>query len=454
VCVLSDEAAVNTSRTAMALLLLSASPAAAADVVDVAFPCDAAAFPGSSSPVEIDFESLWTAHPINNVYAPFGVVFSGAASLAAMPSAFGTPGLGNRVAAVGYDAGFAATVTLTFYEPQAAVAAWWIDVETGLDLDLRRFGVSVGSVSVPLAIEGLEGGAFGAVVEVDPDQYFDEVVVTASAIEDGFGIDALCFGAPGSVDNDGDGFSELEGDCDDGDASLSPGEIDGEDGVCDGVDDDCDGVVDGGDDFDGDGVPACAGDCDDTEPARYPGAVEICDGIDNDCNGRVDDARDLDGDGWDACEGDCDETDDEIFPGAPERCNGLDDDCDDDVDEGCPPGTGTGTGDDDDDAGGDDDGPDDDDDDGPGDDDDDDDSADDDDTDDDDDDDSAPTGDDDDLTGDDDDAATGPGPGPQSPPLGIRGGGCCELTEGDPGGALAFLFVAFGLRLRRPRGLA
>ncbi|GEM_PF-6018015 len=436
---------MNRSPYLSALVLsLLASPAAAATVVDTPFPCAAASFPGSGDPVEIDFETLWVAHPINNVYAPFGVVFSGAASLAAMPAAFGTPGTGLRVAAVGYDAGLSATVTLSFAEPQEVLSAWWIDVETGLELELRRDGSSVGFVTLPMAVEGLAGGAFGAVLESDLGAYFDEVVVTATSLEDGFGIDGLCFAAPGSVDNDGDGFSELDGDCDDDDAALSPGAIDGDDGVCDGVDDDCDGVADDGDDFDGDGVPACAGDCDDLEPARYPGATEICDGMDNDCNGRVDDANDIDGDGWDACEGDCDETDDLIFPGAPERCQGLDDDCDGEVDEGCPPGAGDDddAAPDDDDAGSDDDDTDPDDDDSGADDDD---AADDDDVGDDDD-------DDDDATDDDDDAA-GEGTGPGQPPFGIRGGGCCELTEGDPAGAMAFLVLGLGLRVRRPRRL-
>ncbi len=51
-----------------------------------------------------------------------------------------------------------------------------------------------------------------------------------------------------SVDEDGDGFTPAEGDCDDGDAGVHPGAVDDD---CDGIDEDCDGV-DGG--------------CDDEEP--------------------------------------------------------------------------------------------------------------------------------------------------------------------------------------------
>ncbi|MFA6474926.1 MAG: putative metal-binding motif-containing protein [Patescibacteria group bacterium] len=41
-------------------------------------------------------------------------------------------------------------------------------------------------------------------------------------------------------------------------------------------------------DDDGDGYTEEQGDCDDCEPRKYPGAVEICDMLDNDCDGHVD----------------------------------------------------------------------------------------------------------------------------------------------------------------------
>ena len=45
---------------------------------------------------------------------------------------------------------------------------------------------------------------------------------------------------PSEVDDDGDGYAEVDGDCDDADATISPEATDG----CDGVDEDCDGSVD------------------------------------------------------------------------------------------------------------------------------------------------------------------------------------------------------------------
>jgi hypothetical protein len=162
------------------------------------------------------------------------------------------------------------------------------------------------------------------------------------------------------ADDDGDGFSEVQGDCDDGDPLVGPGLPDP---AGDGVDSDCDGVD--GVDADGDLWAAGPGpdwDCDDGDASVHPGAEECCDGRDEDCDGFVDSAAsgppldavwyyaDGDGDGWGdplsgafSCSsadsagsleaGDCDDADPAVFPGAPESCDGVDRDCDGEVDE-------------------------------------------------------------------------------------------------------------------------
>jgi len=62
-------------------------------------------------------------------------------------------------------------------------------------------------------------------------------------------------------------------------------------------------------DNDNDGVTDCDGDCDDNDPSVHPGASEICfNNIDDNCNGSVDEGcacTDNDGDGWCIENGDC-----------------------------------------------------------------------------------------------------------------------------------------------------
>jgi len=110
------------------------------------------------------------------------------------------------------------------------------------------------------------------------------------------------------TDDDGDGWIEEDGDCDDGDRTIHPQA----DELCNGVDDDCDTIVDNDPsdgttwypDADGDGFgdPALAtrsceapqgyadqaDDCDDGNGAVHPGVDEVCDnGLDDDCDGAA-----------------------------------------------------------------------------------------------------------------------------------------------------------------------
>jgi len=159
------------------------------------------------------------------------------------------------------------------------------------------------------------------------------------------------------TDDDGDGFSEVDGDCDDTDEDVHPGAFE----LLNGADDDCDGIIDNNTtdyDDDGDGYSEAEGDCDDADPSISPDAPEECDGIDNNCDGLIDGGdsttavttyRDLDDDGFGdplhsdtSCETpdgyvtdntDCNDTDETAHPGAPEVCDSIDNNCDDVIDE-------------------------------------------------------------------------------------------------------------------------
>src|SRR6185436_5892816 len=85
-----------------------------------------------------------------------------------------------------------------------------------------------------------------------------------------------------AFDDDGDGFTEASGDCDDADDTVHPGASDPEGGA----DQDCDGADEG--DVDRDGFTTEDGDCDDADGWAHPDGTEFCDGVDNDCDGELD----------------------------------------------------------------------------------------------------------------------------------------------------------------------
>ena len=152
-----------------------------------------------------------------------------------------------------------------------------------------------------------------------------------------------------------EGYSTVEGDCDQNDAEINPGAEE----YCNEHDDDCDDLVDEGSlpqahypdpDGDGHGEPGSEAvldcppppshaptndDCREGDDTAYPGAIEVCDGHDNDCDGQSDErVKPTCGVGWCRRESwSCDVEDCE--PGEPriEESNSFDDDCDDVLDE-------------------------------------------------------------------------------------------------------------------------
>lgn len=123
-------------------------------------------------------------------------------------------------------------------------------------------------------------------------------------------------------------------DCDEEGNLFCDGVVYPTDETCNFVDDDCDHDVDEGFDEDHDGYTVCNGDCDDRDKHRAPNLIEACDGKDNDCKDGVpaNETNDHDGDGTVEC-ADCDDWDNTRSPELLELCDGVDNDCDGEVDE-------------------------------------------------------------------------------------------------------------------------
>jgi hypothetical protein len=229
------------------------------------------------------------------------------------------------------------------------------------------------SLTNPAAIEVCDledNNCDGAIDEGSPDERTYYVDVDA----DGYGDPAVTLASCGAPA----GYVEEGTDCDDADATRSPGATE----ICDGLDNDCDTEVDVDAvdgltlyvDADGDGygdaatlVSTCEGvsgyvedgtDCDDASADTNPAAAELCDGVDNNCDTVTDEATatdaplwyvdaDLDGygdpsastgscdqpAGFVASDTDCDDADLAVNPAAAEICDGVDQDCDGTVDD-------------------------------------------------------------------------------------------------------------------------
>ena len=157
------------------------------------------------------------------------------------------------------------------------------------------------------AINAEDNGRALCTVTLDPGQHLLLFTVRNSAEYEATASTYFDVVALVDIDNDGDGFSENQGDCDDENPTTAPGATE----LPNNVDDNCDGRIDEGTtryDDDGDGFTEEQGDCDDANFQLNPAATEVCgDGVDSSCNNTQNELnadscttfyRDADGDGY------------------------------------------------------------------------------------------------------------------------------------------------------------
>ena len=184
--------------------------------------------------------------------------------------------------------------------PRFACTAGITEVGTAGDCDDTAYEISPAATEL---CNGYDDNCDGLVDDDDPT--LTEFLRWYQDLDgDGYGTGSARLACEGHLDEAG-----ADGDCNDTDASISPGQAE----ICDpsNLDEDCDGLSNDFDpslsdpatwyrDTDGDGAGdaastiqtceavsgyvASGGDCDDTNTAMYPGNSEYCDGLDNDCD--------------------------------------------------------------------------------------------------------------------------------------------------------------------------
>ena len=267
----------------------------------------------------VGFESLALGEAVDTDYEDVGVGFDG--GLVVVSDVDGATPVDSQAAQAS-----GSSTTFTFEEAQLAVAFQVMDASANVTVSAASGATTLYTLTPASAGEGTAGGVFVGYIF---DYPIDSVTITNPSSADDWGLDVVRFHQLGLDDADGDGYTESEGDCDDGDASTSP---DATETWYDGVDSDCDGASDYDVDGDGHDSSSYGGlDCDDDDSATSPDATETWyDGVDSDCDGASD--YDVDGDGHDSSSyggTDCDDTADTVSPDAAEVWyDGIDDDCD------------------------------------------------------------------------------------------------------------------------------
>ncbi len=198
---------------------------------------------GSPTAETFDFEDASAGDDLSTHYSSNGLELTAANTVVAATSVFGADPSDSLAARIAPGTS-SNSILLSFDAEIDGLAFQALDLEDSLrvqayDASANDLLDTAGSVRVDHPGEDLAGGRFVGFVFAESVQY----VRLEADLADGFGLDDLQVLWATESDRDGDGYSGADGDCDDGDADISPGEAED---LTDGVDNDCDGVVDAG----------------------------------------------------------------------------------------------------------------------------------------------------------------------------------------------------------------
>jgi hypothetical protein len=186
-----------------------------------------------------DFEEGAAGDPASAIYTPVGLSIFGSGSIELATSVHGSAVRGALCAKV-LSSSVVNQLRLYFEDPVDAFGFYLLDGEGQFELSAALDGDYLAE-EIPVAAVGdnIPGGRFvGAIFSESVD-----FVVVQGELQDGFGVDDLMVVWSTETDTDGDGYTEVDGDCDDADPAVNPA---AEEDLSNGVDDDCNGAIDGG----------------------------------------------------------------------------------------------------------------------------------------------------------------------------------------------------------------
>ncbi len=193
---------------------------------------------GDPAIASFDFESASSGDDVTELYGSYGVHLASRSGLVASEEVYGALPVELVAAAIGSDS--ATTLELSFDETVDAIGLRLLDASCELELEGSGGGTTLFSGwSVEIEADDRRGGQFLGLELAEP---IDTLSLACSS-GDGWGVDDLQVVWSSLTDADADGYTEADGDCDDGDASVNPG---ASETLGNGVDDDCDGIVDAG----------------------------------------------------------------------------------------------------------------------------------------------------------------------------------------------------------------